>query len=351
MYRHCIFCSANLKSNDAVEEFPVGRMLAFDAEKGRLWAVCPRCRRWNLAPIEERWEAVESAERLFRGTRLRVHSENVGLAKLPDGTRLVRIGQAVSAEVASWRYGREFIKRQRWFEAETRISTVVFGTYTAASLYALAMGTGVALPVFGAYALWQSWTGIIKPNRPVTMLRPWESDLGQMVVLRRRHLGEACLVEPERGEWVALEINVPTRGRSLRVETAQSLRRMVRVDGPAAVRVLRRSMPHLNEAGAVDAQLRHAVTMLDSLGPDGLLRMLPARGTLMPHSRTGLEGRRTDDTLAPEHRLALEIAFTAEEERRALQGELPALEAAWREAEGIAAIADRLPDDLPDAQG
>lgn len=50
MYRSCIFCSGALGSNEAIERFPVGRSLAFDAAKGRLWAVCPRCARWNLAP-------------------------------------------------------------------------------------------------------------------------------------------------------------------------------------------------------------------------------------------------------------------------------------------------------------
>jgi hypothetical protein len=41
-------------------------------------------------------------------------------------------------------------------------------------------------------------------------------------------------------------------------------------------------------------------------------------------------------------RLALEMATHEETERRALQGELNILEAAWREAEEIAAIADSL---------
>jgi AmiR/NasT family two-component response regulator len=41
-------------------------------------------------------------------------------------------------------------------------------------------------------------------------------------------------------------------------------------------------------------------------------------------------------------RLALEIAAHEESERRALEGELAELENAWREAEEIAAIADRL---------
>jgi hypothetical protein len=90
MYRNCIYCAADLGANESVEHFPVGRSVAFDGEKGRLWAVCRRCARWNLAPLEERWEAIEEAERLFRDTRLRAQSENVGLARLRDGTRLVR---------------------------------------------------------------------------------------------------------------------------------------------------------------------------------------------------------------------------------------------------------------------
>ena len=42
--------------------------------------------------------------------------------------------------------------------------------------------------------------------------------------------------------------------------------------------------------------------------------------------------------------LALEMALHEETERRAMQGELAALEDMWRQAEEIAAIADRLPD-------
>ncbi|HEX8394856.1 MAG TPA: hypothetical protein VF665_21095, partial [Longimicrobium sp.] len=105
MYRSCIFCSAALGSNDTIERFPVGTTLAFDGARGRLWAVCPRCSRWNLAPLEERWEAIEDAERIFRDTRQRVQSENIGIARLRDGTRLIRVGQAVPGELAVWRYG------------------------------------------------------------------------------------------------------------------------------------------------------------------------------------------------------------------------------------------------------
>ena len=77
MYRNCIFCSGALGSNESIHSFRVGRKLAFDAWKGRLWVVCPSCARWNLSPLEERWEAVEEAEKLFRDVRLRVQRENI----------------------------------------------------------------------------------------------------------------------------------------------------------------------------------------------------------------------------------------------------------------------------------
>ncbi len=45
-------------------------------------------------------------------------------------------------------------------------------------------------------------------------------------------------------------------------------------------------------------------------------------------------------TLTPRDRLALEMALHEESERRAMDGELAALELAWAEAEQIAKIAD-----------
>ena len=67
--------------------------------------ICTRCGRWNLTPLEERWEAIDECERLFRGTRLRMSTDNVGLARFRGGFELVRIGPALLPEIASWRYG------------------------------------------------------------------------------------------------------------------------------------------------------------------------------------------------------------------------------------------------------
>jgi len=93
MYTTCIYCHRPLGSNQIIEAFPVGRGLAFDPCKGRLWVVCRRCRRWNLSPLEERWEAVEECERTFRELRTRVHSNEIGAAVHPEGLRLIRIGE------------------------------------------------------------------------------------------------------------------------------------------------------------------------------------------------------------------------------------------------------------------
>ena len=89
MYANCMFCQKELGRNQVVEHFPVGRRLVFDSARGRLWVVCRKCERWNLTPLEERWEAVEECERLFRETRLRTQSRNMGLARHREGLVLV----------------------------------------------------------------------------------------------------------------------------------------------------------------------------------------------------------------------------------------------------------------------
>jgi hypothetical protein len=139
MYSTCIFCGGGLGENESIEHFPVGGRLAFDAEKGRLWAVCPTCGRWNLSPLEERWEAIEECERAFRATSVRTSTENIGLARLRDGTGLVRVGRPLRPEFAAWRYGAQFAGRQ------------------ARSLLSLASLGGAGLGVGAALLRWARW--------------------------------------------------------------------------------------------------------------------------------------------------------------------------------------------------
>src|SRR5689334_19764717 len=113
MFATCLFCNQPLGTNTTFDAFPIGRRLAFDAARGRLWVVCRKCERWNLSPIEERWEAIEECERFFRATRLRVSTDNVGLAPVGDGLELVRVGSPLRPEMAAWRYGDQFGRRRR----------------------------------------------------------------------------------------------------------------------------------------------------------------------------------------------------------------------------------------------
>src|ERR1044071_4792636 len=112
MYATCLFCNKPLGKNETFETFPVGKRLAFDARRGRLWVVCPHCERWNLTPLEERWEAIEQCERLFRSSRLRASTDNIGLARIGEEMVLIRIGNPLRPEFAYWRYGDQFGRRR-----------------------------------------------------------------------------------------------------------------------------------------------------------------------------------------------------------------------------------------------
>jgi hypothetical protein len=112
MFSTCLHCTTRFGRNDRFEAFPVGRRLAFDPRRGRLWVVCPACARWNLSPLEERWEGIEAMERAFRDTRLRASTDQVGMARLPDGVVLIRIGDPLRPEMAAWRYGDQLGRRR-----------------------------------------------------------------------------------------------------------------------------------------------------------------------------------------------------------------------------------------------
>ena len=148
MYATCLFCNADLGRNEALEAFPVGRRLAFDPAKGRLWVVCRKCERWNLSPLEERWEAIEQCDRRYRDTRLRVSTDNIGLARLREGLELVRVGPALRPEFAAWRYGDQFGRRRRRAMIRVTASVGVIGAGIAGAI-AVGMSTGVSVGGFG----------------------------------------------------------------------------------------------------------------------------------------------------------------------------------------------------------
>jgi hypothetical protein len=379
MYTRCIFCTAALGSNEFLPRFPVGGTLAFDGERGRLWAVCPRCARWNLAPLEERWEAIEDAERLFRDCRLRAQRENIGLARLADGARLVRIGQAKQGELAAWRYGQQMVRRRRGYLVAAGAGAVTSGVVAvAATVGAIAAmaslpalfwaGEGVVRVAEGTHAaitrgarrLWHMGTD----GRPLLRLTAQEAATRGERWLHKRDLRGAYL------HWDD-DAGAPT----LQVPTSEG--GFFTLAGSRARTALGRSLTIMNVRGASPRQLDGAVRQLSESGSaerwlqrasrDGLTLELPDSPAAYWRRRAAAEGLDTAgrpwvrkqslmvlgdrsvygaNAYLQMRATALEMALHEETERRALEGELAALEEMWRQAEQIAAIADRLPDDI-----
>jgi hypothetical protein len=324
VYKTCIYCQRNLGDNESVENFPVGRRLAFDSEKGRLWVVCDNCRRWNLTPLDERWEAIEECERHYRDTGVRFSTDNIGLARLGEGVDLVRIGRPLRPEFAAWRYGREFLQRRIAVEAAIALNAVV-ALYDAAVAF---------------------FTG---GERQRVVTRVWADD-GERLPLTRTDMKEVRLIETEAPEgWL---LRVPHRAglaqRRWWSEYAGLEQETTELVGSAAIRAAGKILPRVNAYGGNDRQVEDAVGLIEREGDAERVFRVMARtpgyrqGALFDVDRSVLRSMRS------EFRLALEMAAHEESERRAFEGELEQLEEAWREAEEIAAIADMLlvPEDV-----
>jgi hypothetical protein len=345
MYSTCLFCHAALGTNEAIEHFPVGRRLAFDAAKGRLWVVCRSCERWNLTPIEERWEAIEECERAFRNTKLRVSTDNVGLARLREGTTLIRIGEPQRPELAAWRYGDQFGRRRRQFVVRsTTIVAAAGGLILAGPLVGLASMSAVNLLNIGNFV--RSMVGVARI-----------SVRGKQYRLNRYSLAH---VELRPHELLGFELEVPhmwpykTRMSLFAAGGArpfsQANQPSLILRGDEARQAARNLLPGINASGGSMTAVRDAVNLLDETPRSD--DTFAAIAGLAPGPKRGLAWVRghvrrfetpyTLSALPAAQRLALEMALHEDDERRALEGELAVLEERWKEAEEIAAISDDL---------
>ncbi|MHB1310809.1 MAG: hypothetical protein ACYC3L_02240 [Gemmatimonadaceae bacterium] len=319
MYATCLHCHADLGRNESVEHFQVGRRLAYDAQNGRFWVICPKCRRWNLTPLEERWNAIDECERLFERTRLRMSTANIGLARVADGTELVRVGAALRPEMAAWRYGRTFAARRQ------RAGIVAIGSVGLAVGW-FAGAWMVGLPLIAASLGVDAWLygapGAMERVRGFPVPRP---DGKKLVRVSLSHAREIRL------SWEDDEplIRVP-RGM---------LERALVYRGDGARRVLPGLLAARNWKGAKSPVVESAVRMLVDV--EAGERAVPTSDAVyrqLVEWRTSMNAPKGYEMAY----LALEMALQEQRERELLAGELLDLELAWKEAEELARIADSL---------
>lgn len=299
-----------------MESFPVGRRLAFDPGRGRLWVVCHSCERWNLTPLEERWEAVEEGERLFRSTRLRVSTDEIGLACHPEGLELVRIGDPLRPEFAAWRYGDQFGSRRRRFIRNSLVGAGVAG--------GLMLGSGIVVGGAVALQLGVHTFNVVRFLRSTVQpgIRIHRDD-GRALTLRTQDLRTPRL--RPGGDEASWHLALDHEGGSAQLE------------GREAVRALRILLPRVNGKGGSPKAVKSAVRELEEVGgPDAYFAQAEYRAR-----RQGM-GYMTLPALPRPIRLALEMAAHEDVEREAMEGELAWLTSAWRKAEELAAIADDL---------
>ena len=379
MFTRCLFCHRELPANESLERFPIGRRVAYDPARGRLWAVCPSCRRWNLAPIEERWEALEELEKTVKDrARLLSQTDNIALLRFGE-LEIVRVGRANLTEEAWWRYGTELVRRRRTYQALTAVGV---GGVLALMAGGLAGGAGIfggwwllgragrQLPKatrtlkFGRTA-WQGralcprcGTELVRiPFKTRGALIALPDDRGELALSLRclnceygrgdqgvraaliasmpaptwSMLGTGMARRDEKGRITA-KIWMPSWERTVRRDAAPgdaAAPSGYRITGVEAQHLLRRVLAFQNFAGAREADVRRATTLIQQAGSATSLTQQMARA-----------GRPLSDIFSTEA-IALEIAVNEDHERQLLELELAALEQRWQEEEEIAAIVDR----------
>src|SRR5213076_1692699 len=219
MFSRCAFCNAAFDGDGGPSGLGVGRRIAFDEWRGRLWVVCPRCTRWNLTPFDDRLERIEAVARAAGQGRIAASTDQVALIRW-ERYDFVRVGKPPRVELATWRYGERLRNRQR-----ERMKVVV-------PLTIAAIGLGIAANI----AAGGIYVGLVG-RRKVTLIEPPIcAHCGSLMVLRARHVQHARIV-PDRHADMAVVVSCP----KCRQEGTH-------LTGTEAVQVLRQGLTYLNLA-------------------------------------------------------------------------------------------------------
>lgn len=322
MLTRCLVCSTPFAPNEALEHLPNGQRFAYDAARGRLWAVCQHCLRWNLVPFEVRWEALEELEkRATDRARLLAQTENIALLRA-GRIEIVRVGRARLVEEAWWRYGRELTARRHRFKKLTLAGSVAVGAAAVGGWMSGGLGFFAAWWLWGSapgkvpdVARWLRFGGIAWRGRATC--RTCGAVLSEIPFKQR----DRVLLVPDS---VPGALSLIGRCPSCRGGPESGMR----LTGVAAERTARRLFAYHHFAGASERRVAQATKVIETAG------------STERFTRTALGGGRRLGDLPRTYTIGLEIAANEALEQRLLQLELAELEAIWKQEEEIAAIAD-----------
>src|SRR5688572_15998933 len=255
VFSRCLFCHAAIPNNETFEGLTRGERFAFDSERGRLWVICSTCHRWNLIPIEERWEALEALEKIARDeARLLCQSENISLLRVGE-VELVKIGHAGLPEEAWWRYGRQLTGRRARFR---RMSLAMGAVTGAVAVGGVTVGVGV-VGLLGIGPLIQN---IVRETRSgPTAWAGAATCPGCHSVLREIPFHKTQRVVLAHNENGALEL----RYRCQRCHF-DALNAGYRLGGVSAEHMLRRILAYRHYEGASEAQVKASTTVINDIG-------------------------------------------------------------------------------------
>src|SRR5437667_12472387 len=313
MYRTCAFCNGKLDGDGGPSGLGVGRRLAFDEWKGRLWVICPKCTRWNLAPLDERLEHVEALARAAGEGRVAAATEQVALIRW-RGYDLVRVGRPPRLEFATWRYGERLKARQR--EQLKFVVPLTVATVGLAVAVNAAAGGSVGVFVWNMPNIARSiYTGMVGRRRLGLVEPPICERCGAVMHVKARHLAHARLVPESQGLGLILRCpNCRSEGALLVGRDAQA--------------ALQQGLTYLSLTRRGRQRAEDEARLVEDVGgPDRLIRDVARRELTLR-------------SLAPERRLALEMAV-------AVRAEVDALKRRWKEAGRPAASADGIQSPTP----
>jgi len=307
VYTTCAFCNAKLDGDGGPSGLGVGRRIAFDEWKSRLWVICGKCARWNLTPWDDRLERIEAVARTARAGRVTATTEQIALIRW-EGYELVRVGKPPRVELASWRYGERLAQRARdRAKITVPLAIVAIGIGIVANV---AAGGGLGVIVWNLHNVTEAfYVGIVGRRRVNLVEPPSCARCGSLMELRAKHVQHARLV-PETRADLAVLVSCPHCHEEGALLTGES-----------AAQVLRQGLSYLNATRSGRRSAGEAARTVDQAGgADNLIRDVARRELTLR-------------ALRPGRRLALEMAVDE-------QMELLELERQWREAEELADIAD-----------